>query len=473
MPAMRVARAFVQVAGALAALAAAAFAAETGPGPLAAEDLELRVGLAARQPEMEARLAGWVDRNTGTWNTAGLEAFAELMAEELRRLDFQVTVEPSAALEYPDRAGARTGPVVLGERKATLDPERARHFLLLGHFDTVFEPDSPFQKWRIDPGAPQRASGPGSSDMKGGLVVLFEALRALHESGDLARADWTVLLNADEEIGSLGSRARIQTAAKQAQLAFVFEPALEGGEQARSRSGAGQFHLSVEGVAAHVATSAIEGKSAVLALAKKVIAIESLSDHERGILLNVGTISGGTKRNIVPEHAEAWIDLRYDESPQGDEVRAKLERIAAAPDVTGTHAELWGLLHRPPRPPTAESDRLLALQREIARGLGYAAPEPVHSAGVTDGSLTAAEGVPTLDSLGVRGGGAHTDREFVVLASLSERAAIAAVLLRRLAREPTEGGDAPRAGLPGPRPKLESSGPSPAVIAGSRPVVGP
>lgn len=462
MAAMRAERAFVRIAGALAALAAAGLAAAD---PLGAEDLALRAGLAARQGDMAARLGDWVERNTGTWNTAGLEAFAALLANELRRLDFQVTIEPSAPLEYPERAGARTGPLVRGERKASLDPEHARHFLLLGHFDTVFEPDSPFQNWRIDAASPERASGPGSSDMKGGLVVLLEALRALRDSGDLARADVTVLLNSDEEIGSLGSRARIQAAAEQAQLAFVFEPALEGGEQARSRSGAGQFHLDVEGVAAHVATSPIEGKSAVLALARKVIAIEALTDPEHGVLLNVGTISGGTKRNIVPAHAEAWIDLRYDDRAQGEEVRGKLERIAAAPDVPGTRGELWGLLHRPPRPPTAESDRLLALQQEIARGLGYPAPEPVHSAGVTDGSLTAAAGVPTLDSLGVRGGGAHTDREFVLLPSLSERAAIAAVLLRRLARE--------RAGLPAPLAKLESSGPSPAVIAGSRPVVGP
>ena len=371
---------------------------------------------------MAARLGDWVARNTGTWNTAGLEAFAALLADELRRLDFQVTVEPSAPLEYPERAGARTGPLVRGERKASLDPEHARHFLLLGHFDTVFEPDSPFQRWRIDVGSPERASGPGSSDMKGGLVVLLEALRALRDSGDLARADVTVLLNSDEEIGSLGSRARIQAAAERAQLAFVFEPALEGGEQARSRSGAGQFHLDVEGVAAHVATSPIEGKSAVLALARKVIAIESLTDYERGILLNVGTISGGTKRNIVPAHAEAWIDLRYDESRagRGGARQARADRRCARRAPARARSS-GACLHRPPSPRRAESDRLLALQQEIARGLGYAAPEPVHSAGVTDGSLTAAAGVPTLDSIGVRGGGAHTDREFVARESLGAR----------------------------------------------------
>jgi len=463
--------------GWLRALAALGLALASLPAPparaeLAAEDVELNVTLGERQPEMETTLADWVGRNTGTWNTAGLEAFAPLVSAELEKLGFTVSIEPSAPLEYPDRKDARTGPIVVAERHATVDPELARHFLLLGHLDTVFEPDSPFQSWSIDPNHPGKAFGPGTCDMKGGLVVMLFALRALADGGDLARADVTVIVNSDEEIGSLGSRARIEAAARKAEYAFVFEAAREGGEMARSRSGAGQFELAVTGVASHVATAPAEGRSAIVALAKKVIAIESLTDYDRGILLNVGTIAGGTKRNIVPDHANAWIDLRYDEPAQGEEVRAKLEQIARAIDVPGTSAVLWGRLHRPPKPATPEVDALLAQQQKIARELGYLAPNPVHSAGVTDGSLTAAVGLPTLDSLGVRGGGAHTDREFVVLRSLSERAAIAAVLLRRLSRAPA-GAPAPSAGLPVPPAKLESSGPSPPVIAGSRPVVGP
>jgi glutamate carboxypeptidase len=440
---------------------------------LDAEDIELRVAIEERQPEMETTLADWVGRNTGTWNTPGLEAFAPLVAAELAKLGFEVKIEPSAPLEYPDRKDARTGPLVVAERRAAQEPEAARHLLLLGHLDTVFEPDSPFQSWSLDPNEPGKGYGPGASDMKGGLVVLVYALRALAESGDLAGCDVTVLLNSDEEIGSLGSRARIEAAARKAQLGFVFEAAREGGEMARSRSGAGQFRLAVDGVAAHVSSSATEGHSAIVALAKKVLAIESLTDFDRGILLNVGTIAGGTKRNIVPDHANAWIDLRYDEPAEGEEMRAKLEAIARTTDVPGTSATLWGRLHRPPKPATPAVDALLALQQKLAHELGYPAPDSVHSAGVTDGSLTAAVGLPTLDSLGVRGGGAHTERDFVLLRSLSERAAIAAVLLRRLARTPA--GDEPNEppGLPAPPAKLESSGPSPAVIAGSRPVVGP
>jgi len=455
------------------ALAFAALPVALARAQLAAEDLELRVAIEERQPEMATTLADWVGRNTGTWNTSGLEAFAPLVGAQLAMLGFEVKIEPSAPLEYPDRKDARVGPLVVAERHATQSPESARHFLLLGHLDTVFELDSPFQSFSTDPNEPGKGFGPGASDMKGGLLVLVYALRALAESGDLARADVTVLLNSDEEIGSLGSRERIEAEARKAQLGFVFEAAREGGEMARSRGGAGQFHLAVEGVAAHVSNAATEGHSAIVAIAKKVLAVESLSDFDRGILLNVGTIAGGTKRNIVPDHANAWIDLRYDEPAEGEEMRAKLEAIARATDVPGTRATLWGQLHRPPKPATPEVDQLLALQQKLARELGYPAPDPVHSAAVTDGSLTAAVGLPTLDSLGVRGGGAHTERDFAVLQSLSERAAIAAVLLRRLARTPASAGPGDPPGLPVPPAKLESSRPSPAVIAGSRPVVGP
>jgi glutamate carboxypeptidase len=418
----------------LGALAALVLAFRVEAGELDADDVELRVAIEARQPELEAQLADWVGRNTGSWNTTGLEGFAPLVGAELAALGFQVRIEPSAPLEYPDRRDARTGPLVVAERAATVEPARARHMLLIGHLDTVFESDSPFQRMSADPNDGTRALGPGVADMKGGLAVLVAALRALAESGELARCDLTVLLNSDEELGSLGSRARIEEEARKAVLALVFEAPREGGEMARSHGGAGQFYLSVEGQAAHASNSASEGHSAIVALARKVIAIESLTDYDRGLLLNVGTIAGGTKRNIVPDHANAWIDLRYDDPAVGAEAARKLEEIARQVDVPGTSAKLWGRLHRPPKPETPAVDELLALHKRLTRELGYPAPDPVHAVGVTDGSLTAALGLTTLDTLGPRGGNAHTEREFVVLRSLSERAAIAAVLLRHLAR---------------------------------------
>ena len=481
----------------LASLALVTLVAHPARADFEAEDIEIRISLGEQQPEMEKLLIEWVDLNTGTWNTAGLESFVPLVGAKLAELGFEVKIEPGVEFEYPDRDAARSGPLLVAERKAQVNPEQARHFLLLGHVDTVFEPDSKFQKYAPDPANPRHAFGPGVMDMKGGIVAMLYALRALAESGDLARADYTVLINSDEELGSLASRPRIEAEARRAQLGFVFEPARESGEMARSRSGVGQFHLAVEGVASHVATSQRDGRSAIVAIAKKVIAIESLTDYERGIILNVGTISGGTKRNIVPAHAEAWIDLRFDEPAQGLEVQRELGRIAQANDGAGTSGKLWGLLHRPPKVETPEVTELLAAHRKVVSRLGYGVPEAVHSAGVTDGSIMAEAGLPTLDSMGVRGGGAHTDQEFIVLSSLAERATIAAILLRQLSREAPEPSDAtetpappaeetapaepeaapapakPRSGLPPGGVKLESPRPSPPVIAGSRPVVGP
>ena len=132
-------------------LALAALPARPSCAELDAEDVEIRVLLGDQQAEMEKLLADWVDRNTGTWNTAGLEAFAPLVAESLKAVGFEVKIEPGVPLEYPDRKGARTGPLIVAERKAQIAPERARHFLLLGHTDTVFEADSGFQKFAPDP----------------------------------------------------------------------------------------------------------------------------------------------------------------------------------------------------------------------------------------------------------------------------------------------------------------------------------
>jgi len=159
---------------------------------------------------------------------------------------------------------------------------------------------------------------------------------------------------------------------------------------------------------------------------------EALTDYSRGITLNVGTLEGGTKRNVVPAFAEAWIDVRFDQQEHGEEVRGKLEQLAGEVFVEGTRTRLWGTLHRPPKPAAVDTLRLLELHEELARDLGLDTPASVHAGGGTDGSLMQAVGLPTLDSLGVRGGNAHTEEEFVVIQSLSERATLAALLFRRL-----------------------------------------
>jgi glutamate carboxypeptidase len=406
-----------------------------GRSGLAPEERALAERLEARQPEMERTLRAWVEQNTGSLHLRGLERFADTLAEELRSIGLRVELREGPLLELPDRPALRSGPLIVARTQGTVRDASGSgaRVLLNGHYDTVFEPDSDFREYRTAAGG--RAVGPGTSDMKGGLVVMLEALRALRSEGTLAQARFTVLLNGDEELGSLGSRPLIEALSQDADLGLVFEAARENGAMVRSRRGLGQFHLRVNGVGAHAGGAHEQGRSAVLALAHKVIAIEALTDYAQGITLNVGSIEGGTKRNIVPSSASAWIDLRYDRVEQGQRVRGALERIAAQAHVEGTRAELWGQLHRPPKPTEPEVEHLLELHREVALALDLALPEPEHAGGGTDGSLMAAAGLPALDSVGAVGGEAHTEREFVVLESLSERAALTAILLRRLARD--------------------------------------
>lgn len=428
----------LRTAGLLLALAAAG-APQASRARLSAEEVELKVDVEVGAEQMVATLARWVEVNTGSWNGPGLERFAALLAAELEQLDFEVGIEPGVELDLPGRPGARTGPLVVG-RRAARRGESPPRFLLIGHYDTVFEPGSGFESFERQADDPARARGPGVADMKGGIVVMLHALRGLRAHGVLDRASWTVMFNADEEIGSLGSRARIEEEAREADYGFVFEAAHPSGAMVESRRGLGQFHLRIDGVAAHAGSAHRNGRSAIRALAAKVLRVEALTDYERGVTLNVGTIEGGLKRNVVPARAEAWIDLRYDTPELGETLRAELQAIADEVDVDETRATLWGRLHRPPKVLTSGTRELLDRHAAVARDLQVELPAPVHAGGGTDGSLTSAVGLPTLDSVGVIGGGAHTPREFVDLRSLPQRAVLAAILLRRLALDARPGG---------------------------------
>ncbi len=397
---------------------------------LSADEIEMRVVLDESTDPMVETLDAWVAMNTGTWNIEGLVRFAALLKTELEELGFDVELVPGPRLALPGISDAQTGPVVLARRAArTLD---APSFLLNGHYDTVFEANSEFQRFELDPNREGFAVGPGVSDMKGGIVVMLHALRVLHSHGDLDRVNWTILLNSDEEIGSFGSRPLIEREARAADVGFVFEAARGDGAVVKSRRGLGQFHIGVNGIAAHAGSSHAEGRSAIHELSHKVLKLEALTDYSRGVTVNVGSFHAGTKRNIVPDRAESWVDLRFDDPALGEEMRREIENIANTTTIADTSSEVWGRLHRPPKIETPTMTRLLGYHASVTQDLGLDVGPPVHAGGGTDGSLMAAVGLATLDSMGVQGGGAHTGREFIELASLSRRAAIAAILMRRL-----------------------------------------
>jgi glutamate carboxypeptidase len=301
--------------------------------------------------------------------------------------------------------------------------------------DTVFPPESPFQEFSLEEGI---IRGPGVFDMKGGLIVMLYALKALEEFDLLNDRTVTVLLNSDEEVGSLSSRPYLEQQAGQHDYGLVFEGSV-GNNQIRQRKGLGQARIVVHGRAAHAGAAHQDGRSAIRELAYKIIEMENMTDYESGLTVNVGLVGGGEARNTVSPCAEASVDLRFPTPEQGEIARQQLNTIAAAmysvpADSQDVRTEAWINLHRPPKIPTPESDQLLYRAISIGALLG----EQIgiaDSGGGTDGSLTQAAGLPTLDSLGLIGSGGHSPREQADLDSFVQTTKRAALLIHRLLNE--------------------------------------
>jgi glutamate carboxypeptidase len=390
-----------------------------------------------RREQILAELTSHVGMNTGTANIKGIDSYRAILAGQLQSMGF--TTQEVASAPQPVLT-CEGGVVEFADHLvATRTGSKPNRILLNGHMDTVFPAGDEFQSLSVDPDGTLR--GPGVLDMKGGIVVMLNALRALDEAGYLDGANLTVLLNSDEEIGSLGSRELIEKLAREHDTGMVFEGSRED-RMTRSRKGLGQVRLKVTGRESHAGAAHEQGVSANLELAHEVIAIEQLTDYERQVTVNVGVMGGGEKRNTVPGCADAYIDLRYPAAADGDQLIASIEKIAATPTVANPSypglptVDVWSRLHRPVKPVNAEVDAMIA----EAMGLSLLIGEPVvgtlYSGGGTDGSIAQAAGLPTVDSLGLDGEGAHSSRELTTLQSLIARTKLAAVMIARQIGKP-------------------------------------
>jgi glutamate carboxypeptidase len=277
-----------------------------------------------------------------------------------------------------------------------------------------------------------RLHGPGVFDMKAGIALGMLAVRALQASGG-PPVRIAMLLTTDEETGSATSRPLLEAEARRSAAVLVLEPSLPGGALKTARKGCGGYELVVRGVAAHAGIDPRAGASAVRELARQILRLEALQDLERGISLNVGVVSGGTRPNVVPDLATASIDVRVPE--MADAARLDAAIRALRPELPGTRLEIRGGVERPPLERTPAVMALYEHARAVAAELGRALGEG-STGGGSDGNFTAALGVPTLDGLGAVGDGAHALHEHVVVADLPWRAALVAGLIQRLAVAP-------------------------------------
>jgi len=366
-------------------------------------------------------LARLVEVNSYTDNVDGGNRVGEMLARELASIEgLVVRTVPSARyaehLVVTTRASERSAAGCVG---------------LVGHLDTVFPPGT-FEGFRQE-GAIAR--GPGVLDMKGGLCVALEALRALAHVGVLARMPIRMLVVADEEVGSPEGRPLIQEELRGASSALVFEAGRQADAIITRRKGTGAVKVVAEGRAAHAGNAYQSGANAIWALSRFVDRAQALTAYDRGITVNVGKVSGGQGKNTVPDHAEALVDFRFVETVDGEAVFAALADVAAqaAASVPGTAISVEGGVARKPLERTDDS---VALYREYAAcaalsGLGTG--EAPLLGGGSDASSTAAIGIPSIDGLGPRGTGFHTKEELIEVATLLPKTeALARFLLGRL-----------------------------------------
>jgi glutamate carboxypeptidase len=368
--------------------------------------------------EIVELLGELVRRESPSRDKAALDALGTLLAERL--IDLGASVE-----NVPNAVG---GDHVLGRFPRNSD---LRPALVLGHFDTVW-PRGTLERlpFRVDEEG--RAFGPGVFDMKASLAILLAVIKQLRKSWELLPRPIWVLLTSDEEIGSPTSRGLIEKLASQCAYALVLEPALADGGLKTSRKGVGRFRLEVEGKAAHAGVAPQDGRSAIVGLARQILKLETLQDLAAGTTINVGVIEGGTTPNVVPALASAEIDVRV--ASQAEESRIVSAFRSLASDMEGIRLTITGSFNRPPMERTPAVSALFEQALEIGRRLNLELTEG-SSGGGSDGNFTAAMGVPTLDGLGARGGGAHADDEHVIVASLPERAELLFGLLRFLHTE--------------------------------------
>lgn len=387
-------------------------------------------GAAARHAALLSDLRRYVEIPTGPGSTSGLDETRGLIADRLARLGAKLELvpgEPKPAWLEKNPQPANPPPTLFAKRHTPVTPNRAR-VLLSGHLDTVHDPASAFRTLTIAADE-KTATGPGVVDMKGGLVIALHALEVLEECGQ--RVSWSFVLNSDEETGSYHSDTALRTIARDCDVGLALEPAMTNGGLVIERAGSGQFMIECTGKAAHVGRDFTAGVSAVNALAACITRVAELPRPEQGLVANIGPLEGGIAPNVVADRARAWGNIRYPSIEAGRELESALKSMQTTGNALPGISVLTSL-NRPAKPLTPQVQQLANLARAAAEDLGQSLPFG-KTAGVCDGNNLQAAGLPTIDTLGVRGGGLHTPTEWIELSSLVERCQLLAVLISRLA----------------------------------------
>lgn len=372
----------------------------------------------------------WARINSASDNSNGLQTMLKVLSEDFKALNGRQTT-----LSFPPRKAAgekgRIKEQCFGQALSIKKrPEAPVQIFFGGHMDTVYPLGSPGQEVVREN---DRLKGPGTADMKGGLVILLKALEALERSPEADSVGWEILINADEEIGSPGSKSYLIEAAKSKHAGLLFEPSLPDGSFIDKRKGSANFTLIVRGRAAHSGRDFHSGRNAIYALADLIRKTENITDGGRGITVNVGYVEGGGPVNIVPDVAVCKINIRAPTPEDMRDAHEKITEIAnSAKSRDGISCTLFEDSSRLPKLFDEKNKKLFRHYEQCCKRLGI----PFHlreSGGACDGNILSAAGLPVIDSLGARGDKIHTPEEYILSESLVERARLTALFLLEVA----------------------------------------
>lgn len=380
---------------------------------------------------MLAHTIALAEINSGSLNAAGVNRVRQALTDYCQVLGGEVEVIPVPAFQKLAADGNMESFPLGDALRIRKRPEAPLQIFFCGHMDTVFAADHPFQQVRwLDENT---LNGPGVADLKGGIMVMLNALQALERTPWAEQIGWEILFNPDEEIGSPGSAALIAEAATRVQLGMIYEPSFADGNLAGERKGSGNFSVKVTGKAAHAGREHHLGRNAVRAMSDFIVALDELNGQRPGVTINPGFIEGGGAVNIVPDLCIARFNIRLE---QPDDERWCLDQLAAIlADINrrdGIQIELFGGFGRKPKVLSPANRKLFELARECGQSLGMNL-QWLPTGGCCDGNNLAAAGIPNIDTLGVQGGNIHSSNEYMNVNSLTERAKLSALMLMKLA----------------------------------------
>jgi glutamate carboxypeptidase len=378
-----------------------------------------------------ARLLRWCAINSGSRNATGLAAMAAALRADFASLGGNIQMEPAKQVSAIDARGQSVALVHGDVMTLVQRPQAPIQVILAGHMDTVFAVDHSFQDavWLNA----HTLNAPGAADMKGGILVMLEALQVLEASPWAANIGYRVVINADEEVSSLGSAAILARHAEGAHFGLVYEPSMADGALAGARKGSGNFTLLARGLSAHAGRNPQDGRNALLAVADFAVQAAKLNGAREGLTLNAARIEGGSPENVVPDLALLRFNIRVAQSDDQIFVENKLRDLAHAISVErGVTLEISGHFARPPKPMDARQAALFAAVKlcgaDMDLDIGWRS-----SGGCCDGNNLAANGLAVVDTLGVRGNHIHSSQEICDVNSIYERAMLSALMLMRVA----------------------------------------